>query len=76
MLVQIQQKKQKIKLSQILKNATEEQCFGYFMKISEITDLDEDNQQQQQNLWSKYVLMVAADVKGWKGDESSSTTLS
>jgi hypothetical protein len=46
------------------------------MKISEITDLDEDNQQQQQNLWSKYVLMVAADVKGWKGDESSSTTLS
>ena len=45
------------------------------MKISEITDLDEDNQQQQ-NLWSKYVLMVAADVKGWKGDESSSTTLS
>ena len=42
MLVQIQEQKQKVKLSQILKNATEEQCFGQFMKISEITDLDED----------------------------------
>jgi hypothetical protein len=44
MLVQIQEQKQKVKLSQILKNATEEQCFGHFMKISEITDLDEDHQ--------------------------------
>jgi hypothetical protein len=44
MLVQIQEQKQKVKLSQILKNATEEQCFGQFMKISEITDLDEDHQ--------------------------------
>jgi hypothetical protein len=46
MMVQIQEQKQKqkVKLSQILKNATEEQCFGYFMKISEITDLDEDHQ--------------------------------
>jgi hypothetical protein len=36
MLVQIQEKKQKqtVKLSDILKNATEEQCFGQFMKIS------------------------------------------
>ncbi|MBV9178381.1 MAG: hypothetical protein JO297_15245 [Nitrososphaeraceae archaeon] len=47
MLVQVQEqkKKQKVKLSQILKNATEEQCFGQFMKISEITDLDQDHYQ-------------------------------
>jgi len=44
MLVQIQEPKEKVKVSQILKNATEEQCFGQFMKISEITDLDEDHQ--------------------------------
>ncbi|MGA9154218.1 MAG: hypothetical protein WBZ36_26845, partial [Candidatus Nitrosopolaris sp.] len=43
MLVQIQEQKekQKVKLSQILKNATEEQCFGQFMKISEMTDLED-----------------------------------
>ena len=46
MLVQIQEKKQKqtVKLSGMLKNATEEECFGQFMKISESTDRDEDNQ--------------------------------
>jgi hypothetical protein len=46
MSVQIQEQKlkRKVKLSQILKNATEEQCFGQFMKISEISDLDEDHQ--------------------------------
>ena len=45
MSVQVQEQKQKqqVKLSQILKNATEEQCFGHFMNISEISDLDEDN---------------------------------
>src|SRR5919199_2474915 len=41
MLVQIQEQKQTAKLSEILKNATEEQCFGHFMKISESTELDE-----------------------------------
>jgi hypothetical protein len=47
MLVQTQEQKQeqKVKLSEILKNATEGQCFGYFMKISEITDLNEDHHQ-------------------------------
>ena len=45
MLVQIQEQKQKVKLSQILKNATEEQCFGHFMKISEITHLDDEDHQ-------------------------------
>ena len=63
MLIQIQEQKHKVQLSQILKNATEGQCFGYFMKISEITDLGEDHiikshHQQQQNLWSSYVLMA------------------
>lgn len=50
MLVQIQEQKekQKVKLSQILKNATEEQCFGQFMKISEMTDL-EDHQTKINN---------------------------
>ena len=47
MLVQVQEQKEKkkVKLSQILKNAIEEQCFGQFMKISEITDLDQDHYQ-------------------------------
>jgi hypothetical protein len=47
LVVQAQEQKQeqKVKLSEILKNATEGQCFGYFMKISEITDLNEDHHQ-------------------------------
>jgi hypothetical protein len=83
MLVQIQEQKQKqkVKLSQILKTATEEQCFGYFMKISEITDLDEDNHHQitsssttrsMVKLCVNGLLMSKAGI----GDESSSTTLS
>lgn len=46
MLVQIQQQKEKhkVRLSQILKNAAEDQCFGQFMEISETTDLDENHQ--------------------------------
>jgi hypothetical protein len=36
--------KEKIKLSQILKNATERQCFGQFMRISKITATDDYNQ--------------------------------
>ena len=44
MSVQIQEQKQSVKLSEILKNATEEQCFGHFMKISGSTDRDEDHQ--------------------------------
>ena len=44
MLVQIQEQKHTAKLSEILKNATEEQCFGHFMKISESSDRDEDHQ--------------------------------
>ena len=44
MLVQIQEQKHTAKLSEILKNATEEQCFGHFMKVSESSDRDEDHQ--------------------------------
>jgi hypothetical protein len=42
-LVQTQKQlsKQQMKLSQILKNATERQYFGQFMKISKITDAGE-----------------------------------
>ena len=46
MQTQEQKQEQKVKLSEILKNATEGQCFGYFMKISEITDLNEDHHHQ------------------------------
>jgi hypothetical protein len=80
MMVQIQEQKekqkQKVKLSQILKNATEEQCFGYIMKISEITDLDEDHQitstKSVLKLCVNGLLMSKAGIE----DESSSTTLS
>jgi hypothetical protein len=41
MLVHIQEQKQTVKLSDILKNANEEQCFGRFMKISESTDRED-----------------------------------
>jgi hypothetical protein len=82
MLVQIQEKKQqkqKVKLSQILKAATEEQCFGYFMKISEITDLDEDNHQITSTTTRSMVKVCVNGLlmsKAGTGDESSSTTLS
>ena len=78
MLVQIQQKKQKIKLSQILKNATEEQCFGYFMKISEITDLDEDNHHQITSTTSESVLKVCVNglLMSKSGIVDESSTLS
>ena len=76
--IQEQKQKQKVKLSQILKTATEEQCFGYFMKISEITDLDEDNHHQitsssttrsMVKLCVNGLLMSKAGI----GDESSTT---
>ena len=43
MLVQIQEQKQKVKLSEMLQSATEEQCFGQFMRVSKSTDQDEDH---------------------------------
>jgi hypothetical protein len=77
MLVQIQEQKQKqkVKLSQILKNATEEQCFGHFMKISEITDLDEDHQNTSSTTKSMVKICVNGLLmsKAGIGDESSTT---
>jgi hypothetical protein len=75
MLVQIQEQKQKVKLSQILKDATEEQCFGYFMKISEITDLDENHHQITSTTRSMVKLCVNGLLmsKAGIGDESLTT---
>lgn len=76
MLVQIQEQKQKVKLSQILKNATEEQCFGHFMKISEITDLDEDHQTTSSTTTKSMVKVCVNGLlmsKAGIGDESSTT---
>src|SRR3989442_8462931 len=81
MLVQIQElkqkQKQKVKLSQILKNATEEQCFGHFMKISEITDLDEDHQTTSSTTKSMVKVCVNGLLMSKAGiGDKSSTTLS
>jgi hypothetical protein len=72
---QEQKQKQKVKLSQILKTATEEQCFGYFMKISEITHLDEDHHQITSTTRSMVKLCVNGLLmsKAGIGDESSTT---
>jgi hypothetical protein len=74
MLVQIQE--QKVKLSQILKNATEEQCFGHFMKISEITDLDDEDHQATSTTTKSMVKVCVNGLlmsKAGIGDESSTT---
>ncbi len=74
---QEQKQKQKVKLSQILKTATEEQCFGYFMKISEITDLDEDHHQITSTTRSMVKLCVNGLLMSKAGiEDESSTTLS
>jgi len=73
MSVQIQDQKvrQQVKLSQILKNATEEQCFGHFMKISEISDLDEDHQTKSRAKSVKVCVNGLLMSKSAIGDESS-----
>jgi hypothetical protein len=73
MLVQIQEQKQKVKLSQILKNATEEQCFGHFMKISEITDLDDHQTTSTTKSMVKVCVNGLLMSKAGIGDESSTT---
>jgi hypothetical protein len=78
MLVQIQEQKQKqkVKLSQILKNATEEQCFGHFMKISEIADLDDEDHQATSSTTKSMVKVCVNGLlmsKAGIGDESSTT---
>ena len=79
MLAQIQEEKQKqkVKLSQILKNATEEQCFGHFMKISETTHLDEDHKITSSTTRTKSMVRICVNgllmSKAGIGDESSTT---
>ena len=79
MLVQIQEQKQAVKLSEILKNATEEQCFGQFMKVSQSTDRYEGRHQTTTSITKSTVkvcvnglLMSRAGI----GDGLSSTALS
>ena len=69
--VQEQKLKRKVKLSQILKNATEEQCFGQFMKISEISDLVEDHQTKSRAKSVKVCVNGLLMSKSAIGDESS-----
>ena len=70
--VQEQKLKRKVKLSQILKNATEEQCFGQFMKISEITDLDDENHLTKSKTKSVKICVNGLLMsKSGIGDESS-----
>jgi hypothetical protein len=77
MLVQIQEQKQKqkVKISQILKNATEEQCFGQFMKIYETTDLDKDHKTTSATTKSMVKVCVNGLLmsKARIGDEFSTT---
>jgi hypothetical protein len=74
MLVQIQEQKLKVKLSEILKNANEEQCFGHFMKISETAGVDEGSQTTS---ITKSMLKVCVNgllmSKARTGDTSSNT---
>ena len=72
--VQEQKQKQQVKLSQILKNATEEQCFGHFMKISEISDLDEDHQTKSRAKSVKVCVNGLLMSKAGIGDGSSTTS--
>jgi hypothetical protein len=70
MLAQVQEQKsnqnKKIKLSQILKNATERQCFGHFMKFSEITAPGEHSQAMSSRIMHEVcangLLMIKAGV--------------
>jgi hypothetical protein len=66
--LQEQRQKQQVKLSHILKNATEDQCFGHFMKIS---DLDEDHQIKSRAKSVKVCVNGLLMSKSGIGDESS-----
>jgi hypothetical protein len=76
---QEQKLKQKIKLSHILKIATEEQCFGYLMKVSEITDLGEHHHQITSSSTTKSMVKVCVNgllmSKAGIGDESSTLSI-
>jgi hypothetical protein len=74
---QQQKQKQNVKLSQILKDATEGQCFGYLMKVSEITDLGEHHRQIT-SITSESVLKVCVNglLMSKSGIVDESSTLS
>jgi hypothetical protein len=78
LVVQAQEQKQeqKVKLSKILKNATEGQCFGYLMKVSEITDLDEDHHQITSTTESVLKVCVNGLLMSKSGIVDQSSTLS
>jgi len=78
LVVQAQEQKQeqKVKLSEILKNATEGQCFGYLMKVSEITDLDEDHHQITSTTESVLKVCVNGLLMSKSGIVDQSSTLS
>ena len=79
MLAQVQEQKsnqnEKIRLSQILKNATERQCFGHFMKFSEIAATGERRDiistKTVQEVCVNGLLMLKAEI----ADESSTLSL-
>jgi hypothetical protein len=79
-VVQAQEQKQiqKVKLSQILKSATEGQCFGYLMKVSQITDLGENHHHQITSTPSESVLKVCVNnlLMSKSGIVDESSTLS
>ncbi len=78
MSVQIQEQKQKqqVRLSQILKNATEEQCFGHFMKISEISGLNAKDYQTKLRAKSVKVCVNGLLMSKSGIEDESSTPLS
>ena len=76
MQTQEQKQEQKVKLSYILKNATEGQCFGYLMKVSQITDLDEDHHQITSTTESVLKVCVNGLLMSKSGIVDQSSTLS
>ena len=74
---QEQKQKQKVKLSHILKNATEGQCFGYLMKVSQIKDFGEHHHQITSTTESVLKVCVNGLLMSKAGiEDESSTTLS
>jgi hypothetical protein len=77
-VVQAQEQKQiqKVKLSQIPKSATEGQCFGSLMKVSQITDLGEHHHQITSTTESMLKLCVNGLLMSKSGIVDQLSTLS
>ena len=75
---QKQKQKQKVKLSHILKDATEGQCFGYLMKVSQIIDPREHHHRQITSTTTESVLKVCVNglLMSKSGIVDESSTLS